>query len=809
MASTHNNFALLHAAQQAEAAAGKKKRRNNRKKGNAAPPLPPSGLEATLPEASAPRQESPFLVGGPPASGSFGQDFLGLNNQPDESGFRMAGRNGLRSASRSASTSSLPGANGDPGSSAQDFIEAALEQAVAASLTAEARRSLWRQWLSELEQASGGGGTSYPTRNGRQVDFQEALLSSQALEHMLEACIAQGIDEGHEADLQELLVAALELSEETGADLASALRMLCRLAATSADQSSHAQQLAQQTVVPVVSYLKQSKPQRMGSGRQQSLQDPIFLRLSDSVSESRSRYQRAQGARAQAQAAAEIVRHAGDKVDLLHSQQRPPPAHHLSVLQQQELLRRLDSLSMHAQDARKLQQQSAAHSRQAPSQAAQFQQLRNEEARLTREMQAVRENMEVLQAQLHSAAQQAQGVAQQLDLVRRQLSQQPQPASQARTANGSMAQMQKGASSQQLAAREAAEAQRLLAAVIQSAAQAQQGQTMEDEGDDDATAYLEALEQMLGCCVKQQNEALEKVAFQMERKLKAQRMAEEAQHLRDSASHTAAQKLAQNSHQAANEMLMGAMEMERAKQEAMADLLKRQPSLHAALPQARVAQHHQRIQELSAQAAQLHNAILAESTRQRPAERRAAAQASPQPAAAAEAGAAAAAAAIAASVQEAGAAPVFSGSDPVVQSHARAGMAPVGRMPPSPSRPLPQPHAPGVEGLQPEMKAMPPHNAGAAIVLENGNGILPGGLIAEPSLSSWNAAQAAAAAAAAHPRGGTSASTRTPRKPSGSRAPTTPAPWATVAANAAAEAANAPRNFLTNDADNINQTFED
>ena len=47
-------------------------------------------------------------------------------------------------------------------------------------------------------------------------------------------------------------------------------------------------------------------------------------------------------------------------------------------------------------------------------------------------------------------------------------------------------------------------------------------------------------------------QALEKVAFQMERKLKAQRMAEEAQHLRDSASHTAAQKLAQNSHQAAN-----------------------------------------------------------------------------------------------------------------------------------------------------------------------------------------------------------------------------------------------------------------
>ncbi len=76
----------------------------------------------------------------------------------------------------------------------------------------------------------------------------QALLSSQALEQMLEACIAQGIEEAHEADLQELLVAALELSEQTGADLASALRMLCRLAATSADQSSHAQQLAQQVL---------------------------------------------------------------------------------------------------------------------------------------------------------------------------------------------------------------------------------------------------------------------------------------------------------------------------------------------------------------------------------------------------------------------------------------------------------------------------------------------------------------------------------------------------------------------------------
>lgn len=66
------------------------------------------------------------------------------------------------------------------------------------------------------------------------------------------------------------------------------------------------------------------------------------------------------------------------------------------------------------------------------------------------------------------------------------------------------------------------------------------------------------------------------------------------------------------------EMLTGAVEMERAKQEAMAGLMRRQPSLRAALPQAQVAAHHQRIQELSAQAAQLHNAILAESTRQRP-----------------------------------------------------------------------------------------------------------------------------------------------------------------------------------------------
>lgn len=66
------------------------------------------------------------------------------------------------------------------------------------------------------------------------------------------------------------------------------------------------------------------------------------------------------------------------------------------------------------------------------------------------------------------------------------------------------------------------------------------------------------------------------------------------------------------------EMLTGAVEMERAKQEAMAGLMRRQPSLRAALPQARVTAHQQRIQELSAQAAQLHNAILAESTRQRP-----------------------------------------------------------------------------------------------------------------------------------------------------------------------------------------------
>lgn len=53
--------------------------------------------------------------------------------------------------------------------------------------------------------------------------------------------------------------------------------------------------------------------------------------------------------RAQAHAAADIVRHAGEKVDLLQSQQGPPASRHLSVLQQQELLRRLDSLSLHAQ----------------------------------------------------------------------------------------------------------------------------------------------------------------------------------------------------------------------------------------------------------------------------------------------------------------------------------------------------------------------------------------------------------------------------------------------------------------------------
>ena len=89
--------------------------------------------------------------------------------------------------------------------------------------------------------------------NGPPLEFLiplavQALLSSQALEHMLEACIAQGIEEDHEADLQELLVAALELSEETGADLASALRMLRRMAATSVDQPSHAQHLAQQVL---------------------------------------------------------------------------------------------------------------------------------------------------------------------------------------------------------------------------------------------------------------------------------------------------------------------------------------------------------------------------------------------------------------------------------------------------------------------------------------------------------------------------------------------------------------------------------
>ena len=47
-------------------------------------------------------------------------------------------------------------------------------------------------------------------------------------------------------------------------------------------------------------------------------------------------------------------------------------------------------------------------------------------------------------------------------------------------------------------------------------------------------------------------QALEKVAFQVERKLKAQRMAEEYQHLRDAASHANAKNLAHNSHQTAN-----------------------------------------------------------------------------------------------------------------------------------------------------------------------------------------------------------------------------------------------------------------
>ena len=51
--------------------------------------------------------------------------------------------------------------------------------------------------------------------------------------------------------------------------------------------------------------------------------------------------------RAQAQAAAEVVQHAGRKVDLMQGQQRSP-APHLSALQHQELLRRLDSLSLHA-----------------------------------------------------------------------------------------------------------------------------------------------------------------------------------------------------------------------------------------------------------------------------------------------------------------------------------------------------------------------------------------------------------------------------------------------------------------------------
>ncbi len=145
MASTFNNFALLNAAQQAEAAAGKKKRRNNKKKGAAAPPLPPSILDAP---AFALKTESPFL--GTSSGASFGG--FGSADQPDDAGFRVAGRSGLRS--RSASTSSLTGANGDTGSPSQDFIEATLEQAVAASMTAEARRSLQRQWLNEVDSGA-------------------------------------------------------------------------------------------------------------------------------------------------------------------------------------------------------------------------------------------------------------------------------------------------------------------------------------------------------------------------------------------------------------------------------------------------------------------------------------------------------------------------------------------------------------------------------------------------------------------------------------------------------------------------------
>ena len=149
MASTFNNFALLNAAQQAEAAAGKKKRKNNRKKGGAAPPLPPSGLDVSGPDAvPALKPESPFLIVDAPSGSSFVA--FAPADQPAEDGFRLAGRSGLRS--RSASTSSLPGANGDTGSPSQDFIEATLEQAVAASLTAEARRTLWRQWLTEVSK---------------------------------------------------------------------------------------------------------------------------------------------------------------------------------------------------------------------------------------------------------------------------------------------------------------------------------------------------------------------------------------------------------------------------------------------------------------------------------------------------------------------------------------------------------------------------------------------------------------------------------------------------------------------------------
>ncbi len=82
------------------------------------------------------------------------------------------------------------------------------------------------------------------------------------------------------------------------------------------------------------------------------------------------------------------------------------------------------------QQQQQQQQASMARSRQAPSQAGHLQQLRAEEARLMRELQGVRENMEVLQAQLHSAAQHTQSMSHQLDLVRRQLAQHSQPGPQ-------------------------------------------------------------------------------------------------------------------------------------------------------------------------------------------------------------------------------------------------------------------------------------------------------------------------------------------------------------------------------------------